>query len=306
VQTTEGGPAIVHGGPFANIAHGCSSIVSTRLGMHTADYVVTEAGFAFDLGGEKFLDIKCRQAGVWPRAVVLVATLRALKSHGGAPLAACKAPNAEALRAGLPQLDKHLESIRAFGLQPIVAVNVFGEDPEDELRLLEAHCAEQGVPCGRSTAFVDGSAGARDLARLVADVVDATDASPPKPKFLYDLEAPYLEKLRAIARTVYGADDVTLSPAAARDLARFASWGYAHLPVCVAKTQLSLSDDPKKIGRPRGFSVTVREVRLSAGAGFVVALMGDILTMPGLPLEPAAARVRIAPDGRVRGLMQND
>jgi formate--tetrahydrofolate ligase len=306
VQTTEGGPALVHGGPFANIAHGCSSVVSTRLAMHAADYVVTEAGFAFDLGGEKFLHIKCRQAGFWPRAVVLVATLRALKSHGGAPLAECKRPNADALRDGLPHLDKHLDSVRAFGLQPIVAVNVFGEDREDELRLLEMHCAAQGVPCGRSTAFTDGSAGATDLARLVAEVVDATDASPPKPKFLYDLEEPYLDKLRAVARTVYGADDVVLSPGAARDLARLSNWGHGNLPVCVAKTHLSLSDDPKRIGRPRGFTVTVREVRLSAGAGFVVALMGDILTMPGLPREPAAMRVRIDPDGRVRGLMQND
>lgn len=306
VQTTEGGPAFVHGGPFANIAHGCSSVLATKLGMHYGDDVITEAGFGFDLGAEKFLDIKCRAAGVWPRCVVLVATLRALKSHGGANAKAVKEPNREALLRGFDHLDKHLENIKAYGLHPVVAVNVFGEDPEDELALLEAHCAEKGADCARSTAFSHGSEGAMQLAETVARVLDASDESPPAPRFLYELDATYHEKLRAIARTIYGADDVTLSPTAARDLERFASWGYGNLPVCVAKTQLSLSDDPKKIGRPSGFSVHVREVRLSAGAGFVVALMGDIMTMPGLPKEPSALRVRIEENGQVKGLMQND
>jgi formate--tetrahydrofolate ligase len=306
VQTTEGGPAFVHGGPFANIAHGCSSILSTRMGMHYGDYVVTEAGFGFDLGAEKFLDIKCRTAGIWPRAVVLVATLRALKSHGGKPTALCRQPDAAALEAGFPQLDKHLESVRSFGLEPVVAVNVFADDPPEELELLARHCASRGVRMACSRAFTDGGDGALELARTVAELVDATDAQPPAPRFTYPLDVPYHDKLRAIARTIYGADDVILSPGAKKDLERFAAWGYTDLPVCVAKTHLSLSDDPKKINRPTRFVVTVREVRLSAGAGFIVALMGELMTMPGLPREPAAVRVRIEPDGRVRGLMQND
>lgn len=305
-QTAEGGPAFVHGGPFANIAHGCSSILSTQMGMHYGDDVITEAGFGFDLGAEKFLDIKCRTAGIWPRCVVLVATLRALKSHGGAASAEVKNANEAALKKGLSHIDKHIESVRAYGLTPIVAVNVFQEDPEEELKLLDQHCAKLGVKMARCTGFANGGEGALELARTVAEILDATDAAPPKPKYMYELDMPYAEKLRAIAKTIYGADDVVISPSAAKDLARFSSWGFDKLPVCVAKTQLSLSDDPKKIGRPTGFTVNVREVRLSAGAGFVVALMGDIMTMPGLPKEPAANRVRIEADGRVRGLMQNE
>jgi len=238
--------------------------------------------------------------------VVLVATLRALKSHGGVKAADCKKPDLAALERGLPQLDKHLESVRAFGLQPVVAVNVFGEDPEEELARLEQHCASRDVRIARCTGFAHGGEGGLELARTVAEVLDASDAHPPQPRFLYELEMPWLDKLRAIARTVYGADDVVLTPQAKKDLDRFTKWGYGNLPVCVAKTPLSLSDDPKKIGRPSGFPVTVREVRLSAGAGFVVALMGDVLTMPGLPREPAANNVRIDADGQVRGLMQND
>lgn len=305
-QTAEGGPAFVHGGPFANIAHGCSSILSTQMGMHYADDVITEAGFGFDLGAEKFLDIKCRTAGIWPRCVVLVATLRALKSHGGAAAAEVKNANIDALQKGLPHLDKCIENVRAFGLTPVVAINVFNEDPDDELKALEHHCSVQGVKMSRCTGFADGGKGATDLARSVAEILDASDAAPPKPEYLYSLDMAYADKLRAIAKTIYGADDVVIAPSAAKDLARFSSWGYDKLPVCVAKTQLSLSDDPKKIGRPQGFKVHVREVRLSAGAGFVVALMGDIMTMPGLPKEPAANRVRIEADGRVRGLMQNE
>jgi formate--tetrahydrofolate ligase len=305
VQTLEGGPAIVHGGPFANIAHGCSSILGTRTALHLADDVITEAGFGFDLGAEKFLDIKCRAAGLWPHAAVVVATLRALKMHGGAPVAQAGGPDEKALAAGLPQLDKHLETARAFGLTPVVAINVFGNDPEAELALVEKHLADQGVRCGRSTAFAHGGEGALELAKIVAGVVDAAPENP-EPRFLYPLDAPYRDKLRAIARTVYGADDVILAPAAQQAIDRIVKGGHAHLPVCVAKTHLSLSDDPKLLGRPTGFTVTVREVRLSAGAGFVVALTGEILTMPGLPKEPAALRVRIGDDGKVRGLMQNE
>jgi formate--tetrahydrofolate ligase len=305
VQTLEGGPAFVHGGPFANIAHGCSSLLGTRVALHHADDVITEAGFGFDLGAEKFLDIKCRAAGLWPHAAVIVATLRALKMHGGAPVAQAGAPDEKALAAGLPQLDKHLETARAFGLTPVVAINVFGNDPETELALVEKHLADQGVRCGRSTAFAHGGEGAIDLAKVVAAAVDEAPAEP-APRFLYPLDAPFREKLRAIARTVYGADDVTIAPEAQKSLDRIMKNGYAHLPVCVAKTHLSLSDEPKLLGRPKNFTVTVREVRLSAGAGFLVALTGEILTMPGLPKEPAALRVKIGDDGKVRGLMQNE
>ena len=306
VQTAEGGPAFVHGGPFANIAHGCSSVLATRLAMHYADDVLTEAGFGFDLGGEKFLDIKCRSAEVWPRCVVLVSTLRALKSHGGVPLAATKAPDAKALEAGLAHLGKQIESVRAFGLEPVTALNVFGDDTEEELKTVEAFCTKQGTRSGRSTAFVDGGEGALGLAHEVAAVLDASDVSPPAPRPLYPLDASYPEKLRVIARTIYGANEVHIAPDAAKDLERFVKQGYGGLPVCIAKTQLSLTDDPKRVGRPTGFDVTVREVRLSAGAGFVVALLGDVMTMPGLPKEPAAMRVRIDENGVARGLMQNE
>jgi formate--tetrahydrofolate ligase len=306
VQTLEGGPALVHGGPFGNIAHGCSSLLATRLAMHQADDVVTEAGFGFSLGGEKFLDIKCRTGGFWPRCVVLVATLRALKVHGGVPADRAAAEDGAALDRGLEHLAHHLGSIHAFGLVPVVALNVFGADAEAELNRVEAFCTERGVPAARTTGFASGGAGAEALAAEVGRILDATDASPPTPRFLYGLEETYEQKLRAVARTVYGADDVALRPSAAAALARFADSGHAHLPVCVAKTHLSLSDDPKRVGRPRGFTVTVRDVRLSAGAGFVVALLGDILTMPGLPREPAALRIRVDDDGRIRGLMQGE
>jgi formate--tetrahydrofolate ligase len=304
VQTLEGGPTLVHGGPFGNIAHGCSSLLATRLAMHQADDVITEAGFGFDLGAEKFLDIKCRTGGFWPRCVVLVATLRALKMHGGASVPEAAAPNPHALEAGLAHLDQHLLSTSAFGLTTVVAINVFGNDPEVELARVEAHCRAHGVAVARTHGFADGGEGALDLGRAVAEILDADVET--APRFLYSLEQSYEEKLRAIARTVYGADDVVIAPHAAAALKRIVDAGHGHLPVCVAKTHLSLSDDARKVGRPRGFTVTVREARLSAGAGFVVALLGDVLTMPGLPKEPAALRIRVDAEGRIRGLMQGE
>jgi formate--tetrahydrofolate ligase len=306
VQTGEGGPAFVHAGPFGNIAHGCNSVLATRLALGLGDYAITEAGFGFDLGGEKFLDIKCRQAGLWPRAVVIVATLRALKRHGGAPAPACGEPDAELLRRGIPHLEKHLETARAFGLPPVVAINVFPNDPPDEIALVEEAARALGARLGRSEAFARGGEGATDLARVVIEVADATDAAPPAPRFVYELGDPPEEKIRKIARTVYGATDVAFAPAASRALERLAAQGAAGLPICMAKTPLSLSDDPAIAGRPRDFTVTVREVRLSAGAGFLVALTGDVMTMPGLPRVPASRSIELLPDGRIKGLMQNE
>ncbi|MGO9063261.1 MAG: formate--tetrahydrofolate ligase [Myxococcaceae bacterium] len=306
VQTREGGPAIVHAGPFANIAHGCSSVLGTRLGLAYADEVITEAGFGFDLGAEKFLDIKCRSAGLWPHGVTLVATLRALKFHGGAPLARVAEPDAQALERGFENLGKHLETIAAFGLPAVVAVNRFPQDSDAELDRLRGWGRANGVTVAVCEGFAKGGEGALELADAVLAMLDRAESSPPAPRYLYSLEAPLKEKLRAVARTAYGARDIVFTAGAERDLAQVEKLGGAHLPVCIAKTQLSLSDDPTRAGRPRDFVVTVRELRLSAGAGFVVALTGEILTLPGLPKEPAAAHVVVHPDGRVTGLMQGE
>ncbi|HEX4406339.1 MAG TPA: formate--tetrahydrofolate ligase [Polyangia bacterium] len=306
VQTAEGGPALVHAGPFGNIAHGCNSVIATRLGMLTGDYCVTEAGFGFDLGGEKFLDIKCRAMGVWPRALVLVATLRALKMHGGAAIKSSGEPNAPALERGLDHLDKHLETGAFFGLPVVVAINVFPTDTAEEVALVEAAAAKRGVRVARCDGFAKGGEGAIELANAVIEAVDATDAAPPKPRYVYELDDAPREKIAKIARTIYGAKDVAFTPQAELALKRATEIGGPALPVCMAKTQLSLSDDPTRPGRPRDFTVTVRDVRLSAGAGFIVPLTGEMMTMPGLPREPAALRVKLLPDGRIRGLMQND
>jgi formate--tetrahydrofolate ligase len=306
VQTAEGGPALVHAGPFGNIAHGCSSILATRLGMATADYAVTEAGFGMDLGGEKFLDIKCRTAGVWPRLLVLVATLRALKVHGGVPAKRAGEPHAAALERGFEHLAKHLETAAFYGLPVVVAINVFPTDAAEELAMVEEAARRRGVRAVRCEGFARGGEGALDLARAVVEEADATDRAPPAPRYAYELAEPIPEKIRSIARVVYGADDVGFAGTAARDMKRIEELGHAALPVCMAKTQLSLTDDPAVPGRPHGFTITVREVRLAAGAGFVVPLTGDMMTMPGLPREPAALRVKLLPDGRIRGLMQND
>jgi formate--tetrahydrofolate ligase len=306
VQTAEGGPALVHAGPFANIAHGCNSIVATRLGLRLADYVVTEGGFGFDLGGEKFIDIKCRQGGFFPRALVLVATLRALKMHGGAPVKTSGQPDKDALLGGLPHLEKHLETARSLGLPTVVAINAFPNDTDDELALVAEKARAYGVPVARSDGYALGGEGAMELAGVVSEVVDGTDAAPPPARFVYELGDSLTEKVRKIATTVYGAKDVAFGPLAAKELARAPALGLAEAPVCMAKTQLSLSDDPTKQGRPRDFTLTVRDLRFSAGAGFVVALTGEIMTMPGLPRDPAARRVKLLPDGRVVGLMQNE
>lgn len=306
VQTEEGGPAIVHCGPFGNIAHGCNSVVATRLAMKLGDYAITEAGFGFDLGGEKFLDIKCRLAGIWPRAVVIVATLRALKMHGGSPVATCGEPDTTSLIKGLKHLEHHLATASAFGLTPIVAINLFPNDTESELLLVEKAVAELGVRFARTDGFARGGEGSVDIARVVSEVVDLTDAAPPQPRFIYDESDSPHDKIRKIARVVYGASDVTFTPAAEMDIARIAELGYSELPICMAKTHLSLTDDPRIAGRPRDFIITVREVRLSAGAGFLIPMTGAVLTMPGLPRVPASRNIRLLPDGRIAGLMQND
>ncbi|MCP3099249.1 formate--tetrahydrofolate ligase [Myxococcus sp. K15C18031901] len=306
VQTREGGPALVHAGPFGNIAHGCSSVVGTRMGLAYADEVVTEAGFGFDLGAEKFLDIKCRGAGVWPRGVVLVVTLRALKYHGGAPLPKVAEPDAAALSRGFDHLDKHLETVRAFGLPAVLCVNRFPQDTQEELDALKAFGHQRGVETAVCEGFTRGGEGSLELADKVLAMLDGTDAAPPAPRFLYELKQSPEEKVKAIARTVYGADDVVFTANARKDLESIRELGGADLPVCMAKTHLSLSDDPTKHGRPRGFTLTVREVRLSAGAGFMVALTGDLLTMPGLPREPASRRIVVHDDGRITGLMQGE
>lgn len=293
VQTAEGAPAFVHMGPFGNIAHGCSSVVATRLALQHADVVVTEAGFGFELGGEKFLHLKARQAGIWPRAVVLVATVRALEAHGGGDL-----------ETGLEHLGRQIANVRAFDLPVLVALNVFDGDREADLERVELYAGTHGAPAARITSYVDGGAGGEDLAGRLLDMLEATRECPPSPRYLYPLEAPLVEKLAAIARRVYGAADVKLTAAAERDLEHLRRAGLDGLPVCIAKTHLSFTGDPKGGGLAKGFTLEIQELRASAGAGFVVALAGTIVTMPALPREPAALRVRVAPDGSVTGLMQ--
>ncbi len=284
VQTSEGAPALVHGGPFANIAHGCNSLLATRLALQQADWVVTEAGFGFDLGAEKFFDIKCRVGGLSPAAVVLVATARALKLHGGVRKRDLAKPDPEAVVRGLPNLEKHLENVARFGRPAVVALNVFDQDSEEELAAIERRCAELGAPCARATHFAEGGAGAEALAELVLEA--GQEPGPFSP--LYALEDPIEDKIRAIATTMYGAREVVLTRTAKADLRDAKRLGMCDLPVCVAKTQSSLSDDPRRRGRPRDFEVTVQRLFVNAGAGFVVALTGDILRMPGLPRRPRA------------------
>ena len=299
VQTLEHTPALVHGGPFANIAHGCNSIAATRMAMKLGDIVVTEAGFGADLGAEKFLDIKCRKAGIRPDAVVVVATVRALKHHGGTPLKDLGNENLEALEKGLPNLLKHLENMtEKFGLPAVVAVNRFPQDTEAELELVRRRCAEYGARVALSEVWAKGGEGGLELAQEVLRLVDA----PNRFRMIYEDAQPLTEKIEAVARDIYGADGVDYSPAAARELARLETMGFGRLPVCMAKTQYSLSDDPALLGWPKGFHITVKSVRLSAGAGFVVALTGDIMTMPGLPRVPAAESIDVDKNGIISGL----
>ncbi|HTG36140.1 MAG TPA: formate--tetrahydrofolate ligase [Thermoanaerobaculia bacterium] len=299
VQTIEGVPAIIHGGPFANIAHGCNSVIATKMALAHADWVVTEAGFAFDLGGEKFFDIKCRTAGLDPAAVVLVATVRALKRHGGVAKEQLAAPDAEAVERGLDNLRKHIESVKTFGKTPVVALNRFGTDSEEEIERVRRACEELGVPFAMADHFARGGEGATELARAVIDAANG-GTQPFTP--LYTLDEPIKTKIRKIAQAMYGARDVAFTPAAERDLKLIQKLGYEGLPLCVAKTQSSLSDNARLAGRPKDFEVTVRNFILAAGAGYVVPLLGDIIRMPGLPASPQAVRMDLV-DGRVVGLL---
>ncbi len=299
VQTLEGTPALIHGGPFANIAHGCNSLRATRLGLKLGDILVTEAGFGADLGAEKFFDIKCRAGGLKPDAVVLVATVRALKYNGGAAKSSLSQENLTALAAGLPNLIKHLENIKLFGVPCVVALNRFASDTPAEIKQIAALCEQMGVPLACSEVFTQGGAGGIELARTL---LSEMDSHPADFHTLYPADMPLFEKMRTIACRIYGADDVVLTAAAAKELASIEALGYGELPVCMAKTQYSLSDDPAKLGRPEHFTITVREIRLAAGAGFVVAMTGDIMIMPGLPKIPAAENIDIDASGQVSGL----
>ena len=299
VQTLENNPTFVHGGPFANIAHGCNSVVATRAALKLTDYVVTEAGFGADLGAQKFLDIKCRSAGLTPSAVVLVATIRALKMHGGVAKADLKSENVAAVEAGCVNLERHLENLAKYGLPAIVAINRFVSDTDAEVDVVRQRCAKFGVDAHECTHWSDGGAGAEDLARGVVDLVDNGQSNF---QVLYDDDTPLEEKIRTTAREIYRADDIAVESKAASFLAQLQESGFGHLPVCMAKTQYSFSVDPTKVGAPQGHIVPIREVRLLAGAGFVVAICGDIMTMPGLPRVPAANAIHLGDNGQIEGL----
>lgn len=300
VQTLEGTPAFIHGGPFANIAHGCNSIMATKMACHFADYVVTEAGFGADLGAEKFIDIKCRMSGLRPSAVVIVATVRALKYNGGVPKAELNYENLEALEKGLPNLLKHVENItKVFKIPAVVAVNRFPTDTEAELKLMEDKCRELGANVKLSEVWAKGGAGGTDIAKEVLRLIDENKQ---ELEFAYDEKLPIKEKIRAIAQKIYGADDVTFTDQANKEIFELEKYGFGQTPVCMAKTQYSLTDDQTKLGRPKGFNITVRQVSVSAGAGFVVAITGNIMKMPGLPKVPAAERIDVDNTGKISGL----
>ena len=301
VQTLENTPCIMHGGPFANIAHGCNSVMATRLGLKLADYCITEAGFGSDLGAEKFFDIKCRYGGLKPSVVVLVATVRALKYNGGVPKANLAEENLDALKDGIVNLGAHIENMKKYGLPVIVAINRFGTDTDAELNIISEYCKDMGVEASMCEVFAKGGEGGVDLANKIVDEIERNDGSQSFSP-IYDEQKPIKEKISAIAEKIYGADGVEYSTKAEREISRLTELGFDKLPICMAKTQYSLSDDPKKLGRPTGFKITVREVRVSAGAGFVVALTGDVMTMPGLPKEPAANKMDITDDGKITGL----
>jgi formate--tetrahydrofolate ligase len=300
VQTLEGTPAFVHGGPFGNIAHGCNSLIATSLALRLGEIVVTEAGFASDLGAEKFLDIKCRAGGLEPAAAVIVATVRALKTHGGVARDALGGENVVAVRKGMENLAQHVENVGRYGLPPVVALNHFVADTDAEVAAVIEGCAALGAPARVARVWEEGGVGGADLARVVLDTIARRQAG--SFRVLYPDDMPLVRKLETVATTMYGADGVDVLPPAAAKLARWEKLGHGRLPVCVAKTQNSLSDDPRKLGRPRGFRITIRDAKLSAGAGFVVAYAGDILTMPGLPEHPAAEGMDIDAEGNVTGL----
>jgi len=298
VQTLEGTPALIHGGPFANIAHGCNSVMATKYALKMADYTVTEAGFGADLGAEKFLDIKCRFTGFKPDAVVIVATIRALKMHGGLAKTELATENIEALKKGMTNLAKHIENIQKFGLPIVVAINAFPTDTENELQELKALCESMGASVSISEAWAKGGEGAIDLAQKV---IEATE-KPSNFQYMYDVNDSIKDKINAIATKIYGANGVNYTPAVEKTIAEFEAEGLDKMPICMAKTQYSLSDDQFKLGAPTGFKITVRELRISAGAGFIVALTGNILTMPGLPKKPAAENMDIDINGKITGL----
>ena len=298
VQTLENTPALMHGGPFANIAHGCNSVRATKLALKLADYTITEAGFGSDLGAEKFLDIKCRYAGIAPSAIVVVATLRALKYNGGVPKADTAKPNVDALKAGLCNLAAHVENMKKFGVPVVVAINHFLTDTDEEIEVLENYCRENDVEFALSDVFAKGGEGGKELAEKVVKACEKPANFAP----IYSLDLSIKEKIEAIAKEIYGADGVDYSAAASKAIADIEKLGYSKLPVCMAKTQYSLSDDANKLGRPTGFRINIREVKVSAGAGFVVALAGAIMTMPGLGKDPAAYRIDIDADGQIHGL----
>jgi len=299
VQTLEHTPAFIHGGPFANIAHGCNSVLATKMAQKLGDYVVTEAGFGADLGAEKFLHIKARYAGFRPDAVVIVATIRALKMHGGVPKSELQQENVEALRNGLNNLQKHIETIEAFGLPFVVAINRFVTDTEEEIKTLQAFCEENNYPVALTEVWEKGGEGGIDLAYKVIEAIESGNNTYAP---LYDLEDSISEKIRKIAQVVYGANGVEFSSKAKKQIEQFEMFGWDKLPICMAKTQYSLSDDPTKLGRPQGFTITVREFKPSIGAGFLVALTGDVMTMPGLPKKPAALNMNVDENGNAVGL----
>ena len=299
VQTLENVPAIIHGGPFANIAHGCNSVMATQTGLKLADYTITEAGFGADLGAEKFFDIKCRYAGLKPDAAVIVATVRALKMHGGVPKTDLKTPNVEAVKKGLVNLEKHIENVKKFGVPCVVAINIFAQDTAEELEAVREHCAKHGVNVALSDVFAKGGEGGIDLAKEVIALADSGES-----KFapIYPLEMSLKGKIETIAKEIYGADGVNYTKEADKALKEFEELGYGNLPICMAKTQYSFSDDPALLGRPSGFKITIRNCRIAAGAGFIVVLTGDVMTMPGQPKVPAAEKIDVTDDGVISGL----
>lgn len=299
VQTIENTPAFIHGGPFANIAHGCNSVLATKMAMSCSDYCITEAGFGADLGAEKFLDIKCRKAGISPVLTVLVATAQALKMHGGIDVAEISKPNVEGLKVGLPNLDKHIANLKAFGQTVVVCLNRFATDTDEELALVKAHCEAQGVGFAINTAFGEGGKGAEELAHLVVDTIEKNPSAPLN--FVYEENDDVVTKVEKIAKKVYGAGKVMLRPAAKRDLQRIKELGFENFPVCIAKTQYSFSEDAKAYGVPTDFTITIRDFVINAGAGMIVAIAGTIMRMPGLPKKPQAENIHVV-NGVIEGL----
>lgn len=299
VQTTEHTPAFVHGGPFANIAHGCNSVMATKMAMTFGDYAITEAGFGADLGAEKFFDIKCRKAGLSPKLTVLVVTAQALKMHGGIDVTEIKQPHPDGIRQGMANMDKHIANMQAFGQTVVVCINRFPDDTDEELQLVQEHCQKLGVGCAVNTAYSDGGRGAEALAQLVVDTIAEHPSAPLK--LLYGDDESVEEKVRKVAQRIYGADDIILTPAAKKKLAHIAALGFAHFPVCIAKTQYSFSEDAKAYGVPTHFNVTIRDFVINAGAEMIVAIAGDIMRMPGLPKSPQAERVYVE-NGVIQGL----